>query len=100
MSDLVDCSGCHATTSEWIELDEVAICGDCVKSALVPIKCCLCDYSVGAYANLPSHKQAPAYCVTCLDALENARDAEKARDGYPTSELKPVIAKRIKIAPA
>jgi hypothetical protein len=78
--EAVDCGKCYGTTSEYLEFDETLVCGACIKGALNQVECCLCFFPTGIFMNVPEHKHPEVYCITCINELEKAREAEIERD--------------------
>lgn len=87
----VDCGKCYGTTSEYLELDETPVCGACIKGALLQLECCLCFFPTGVFMNVPAHKHPEVYCITCINELQKAREAEIERDYSSSPPTSPVL---------
>ncbi len=81
--ELSDCSACNATTHEWIDIDEQAVCGACVKDVLVPVYCSLCDGDMRIFMSEPTSEQSPVYCLACINHLEKERHREADDHRHP-----------------
>lgn len=81
--ELADCSSCNATTHEWIDVDEQAVCGACIKSVLVPVYCSLCDADMHIFMSEPTNEQPPVYCLGCVDHLQKERQREADDPRHP-----------------